>query len=107
MSPAGGSRGGQRRAELLNAMVAVLHDVNVAGGVSRHSYGKVELPVAWAERARLSQVGARAGELLDAVVFVVRNVDLAGDVGGHTEGILELPVAGAERAPLGQVRSFP
>src|SRR5262249_20091215 len=90
------------RAELLNAVVAVVHDEDVAGGVGRHSPGISELPVTAAVRAPLRLIGTRARELLNAIASKVRNVDVTG-VRRHCGRAIELPGAAAKRAPLADV----
>src|SRR5206468_2526921 len=93
-------------AELLDAGVVLIPDVNVAGSIGGDAIWSIELPVAGAERAPLGEVGAGDAELLDAVVALVRDVDVAGGVGGDADGSVELPVAAARRAPGEQEGSW-
>src|SRR6185503_9476145 len=73
--PARGDRGSRRRSELLNAVVADLRHVDIAGGIRGHAVGVEELAVPTAGCAPLGQIDAGAGELLDAVVAVVDDID--------------------------------
>src|SRR5262245_8367623 len=102
-SPGRALRGSRRTAELLNAMVALVGDVDVAGGIGGHREGSVELAVATAGGAPPGEVAAAAIEFLDALAGHVPDVDVTRGVSGHSDGESELPITGAECAPLREV----
>ena len=64
-------RNAELRVELDDAVVDVVGDVHVAGGVERDAVGEAELPGAGAVGAGGASNGAFGVELLDAVVVVV------------------------------------
>ena len=53
-------RGGQPLAKLLDAIVLLVHDVDISGVVGGHADGVFELPIAATERAPLREVAAPA-----------------------------------------------
>src|SRR5438046_2818747 len=78
-SPSCGLRRSRQQPESLNAVVAIIHDVDITGAGGRHSRRAIELPVAAAERAPLAQVGAGTSELLNGIVAVDVRVSDVGD----------------------------
>src|SRR5439155_3932117 len=104
---------GAGAAELLNARVADLGHVDVAGGVRGDARCSVELPVAAASGAPGEQEGRRsrcerstgAAELLDARVAGIGDVDVPRRVDRQGRGTAELPVAAARRSPLSEIRA--
>src|SRR5262249_45181189 len=68
--------------ELLNAVVARVRDIDVAGGVGGDPKWTAELAVAGSGESPLGEVGAGAGELLKAIVGGIRDVNVPGGVNG-------------------------
>src|SRR5437868_1999902 len=97
---------GQRRLtlgapELLDAVVAGVHDEDVSSHIDGDADWRGELPVHVACRAPFRTEDARVRELLDAVVAGVGDVDVSARVDGDPFRGIEEPVAGASAAPLG------
>src|SRR5262249_16527570 len=90
--------------ELLNAVVAVVRDVYVAGGIHRDPNGRGELPVAAAGSAPLRDEPPIGVEFLNAVVARIGDVDVAA-IHRNAGGCHELPIAAAVAAPLRQERT--
>src|SRR5262249_32868634 len=90
--------------ELLDAVVAVVANVDIACEIRGHRSEAGKLSVARAGRSPLRDVVPRGIELLDSTVAIVRHVDES-TRGGNTVGSAELRVAAAGGAPLRDVVS--
>src|SRR5262249_56072624 len=102
----GGGEEGAARMELLDVVVELIRDVDVAAPVGRHANGSVELSVAGAAAPPRGEEGAARIELLDAVVVRIRDVDVPAPVGRHANGGDEFAVTRARRnAPLQKERT--
>src|SRR6185369_15421277 len=78
-------------AELADAVVVDLGDVDAAGGlVDRGRVGQAELARRLAEAAEGANQLPVGRELLHAVVELLDHVDVAGRVGDHAAGLVEL-----------------
>src|SRR5207237_9053385 len=86
--------------ELLDPIVAPVHDVHVAREIHRDPTWVVELAGGDAVAAPLRQVGAAAVELLHAMVVLIDHIDVAEFVGGDCDRVVELSRIAPLTAPL-------
>src|SRR5439155_1371940 len=92
-------RDGAAGADLADAVVVRVGDVEVAGGIEGHAVGAAELSggrgaavarEALRTGAGVGRDGAAGGDLPDAVVLTLRDVEVAGGIEGHADGFVEL-----------------
>lgn len=70
-APGGGDDGYRQGAEFLDAVIAPIRNVDIAGVIYRHAYREVELPVPAPRAAPLVKVSTAVGKDLDAVIDCV------------------------------------
>jgi hypothetical protein len=93
------SHGRATDVELLNAMVALVGDVDeFSRAVQRNADGGLKLAVATAARAPLAQKPPGRVEFLYSVVAAVHHIDVSRSVYSDIRGAVELAIAGNERA---------
>ena len=103
--PGAGRERGAPGAELLDALVEMVGDIDAPGRVHGYALDPAELTRPAAEGSPSGQEGSVTAELLHPVVEVVGDVDVPVLIDGDPRRSGELPVSGSKGSPLREVFS--